>query len=78
MAVKKTETFEEAMKKLEELVKKLEDGNVPLEESIKAYEEGIALCSRCESRIEDFRKRIVKINPVDNSEVSIAEEENEL
>ena len=34
-------TFEDAMKRLEEIVRRLEEEKVPLEESIRLYEEGM-------------------------------------
>ena len=40
-------TFEEAMKKLEEIVAKLEEGDVPLEKAIAFYQEGMALSKIC-------------------------------
>ena len=38
----KSFSFEDAMKRLEEIVRLLENGQVSLDESIKLYEEGIA------------------------------------
>ncbi|MEG0771395.1 MAG: exodeoxyribonuclease VII small subunit [Clostridia bacterium] len=40
-------TFEEALKKLEEIVKVLEQGSAPLDEAIKYYEEGTSLSDYC-------------------------------
>lgn len=45
-------TFEDAMKRLEEIVHLLEKGEVSLEESLRLYREG-ALCSRyCRDKLE--------------------------
>jgi exodeoxyribonuclease VII small subunit len=54
--------FEEALKKLETIVTKLQDGSVSLEESVKLYEEGIALSKYCSSILEEAELRIEKVN----------------
>jgi len=40
-------SFEEALRKLEDVVQKLEEGNTPLEDSLKLFQEGIKLSQRC-------------------------------
>lgn len=54
--------FEEALKKLETIVTHLQDGSVSLEESVKLYEEGIALSKYCSSILEEAELRIEKVN----------------
>jgi len=54
--------FEEALKKLETIVIKLQDGSVSLEESVKLYEEGIALSKYCSTILEEAELRIEKVN----------------
>lgn len=54
--------FEEALKKLETIVNKLQDGSVSLEESVKLYEEGIALSKYCSTILEEAELRIEKVN----------------
>lgn len=54
-------TFEESLKRLEEIVETLETGNAPLEESIKLYEEGMALSKSCMTRLNDAKLRLKKI-----------------
>ena len=51
-------TFEEALQRLEQIVDTLEAGNLPLEESLKAFEEGVGLARRCARYLEDAEKRI--------------------
>ncbi len=53
--------FEDAQKRLEEIVAKLEGGQVGLDESIKLYETGEKLKSRCEALLKDAEARIEKI-----------------
>ena len=51
-------TFEEAMKRLEEIVRRLEEEKVPLEESIRLYEEGMKIGTRCRKILDDADRRI--------------------
>ncbi len=56
-------TFEQAIKRLEEIVAELEEGNLPLEESLKIYEEGVELTKFCSAKLnetEDKIKTLVK------------------
>ncbi len=50
--------FEDAMRELEDIVKRLETGNLPLEESLKIFEEGVALSRYCFNRLEEAEKRV--------------------
>ncbi|MEK7372329.1 MAG: exodeoxyribonuclease VII small subunit [candidate division NC10 bacterium] len=50
--------FEEALQRLEQIVDTLEAGDLPLEESLKAFEEGVGLARRCARYLEDAEKRI--------------------
>ncbi len=50
--------FEEAMEKLEEKVKLLESGNIPLDESLAAFEEAVALVKVCNERLEEAERRV--------------------
>lgn len=55
---KKTETFEEAMKRLEEIVEKLEKGDLPLEEAMAAFSEGVGLVRFCHEKLEEAEKKV--------------------
>jgi exodeoxyribonuclease VII small subunit len=50
--------FEEALQRLEQIVDTLEAGDLPLEESLKAFEEGVGLARRCARYLEEAEKRI--------------------
>lgn len=54
-------TFEKALAELESLVQRLERGDVPLEESIAAYERGEALKARCSQLLTIAEARVEKI-----------------
>ena len=52
------QTFEKAMKKLEQIVHELESGNQPLEEAVKKFEEGIKLSRYCSEKLDETEKKI--------------------
>lgn len=52
------ENFEEALKKLEGIIRKMESGELPLEESLKAFEEGIKLTRFCEKKLDEAQRRV--------------------
>lgn len=54
-------SFEEALKRLEDVVRRLEGGEVPLDESIALYERGEALRRHCQARLDAAQERIEKI-----------------
>jgi exodeoxyribonuclease VII small subunit len=54
-------TFEQALAELEQLVQRLERGDVPLEDSIAAYERGEALKARCAGLLSIAEARVEKI-----------------
>ncbi|MEJ1157869.1 exodeoxyribonuclease VII small subunit [Prosthecomicrobium sp. N25] len=57
----KSLTFEKALAELEQIVTKLERGDVPLEESIAAYERGEALKAHCSRLLSAAEARVEKI-----------------
>lgn len=46
-------TFENSVKKLEDIVLKLENNEISLEESIEIYKEGITLLGDCRKQLEN-------------------------
>ena len=51
-------TFEQSMKKLEQIVQELESGDLSLEKAIDKFEEGIQLSKFCSKLLEETEKRI--------------------
>lgn len=51
-------SFEEAYKQLTELVKKMESGEMPLADSVAAYEQGIKLKAYCEQMLKEAEMKI--------------------
>ncbi len=57
--MKNTElSFEDAVKKLEEIAAKLEGENIDLDSSLKLYEEGIALVRYCNTMLDKAERKI--------------------
>ena len=54
-------SFEDALKRLEEIVRTLEKGEAPLDQSIELYQEGDRLRRHCEARLKDAQMRIEQI-----------------
>ena len=51
-------TFEESLKRLEEIVHALENGDTPLEESISLFEEGVKLSGYCNKLLESAEQKV--------------------
>lgn len=51
-------SFEEAYKQLTELVRKMESGELPLADSVSAYEQGIKLKAYCEQLLKEAELKI--------------------
>ncbi len=69
-------TFEQSIDALEALVKRLEDGGIDLDESLRVYEQAVALRDHCRSILEDGERRIRKI--METADGSVREEEFEI
>ena len=54
-------TFEESLKKLEELVGMLEEGSLDLDKSLEIYENAVKLRDRCRKILELSERRVQKI-----------------
>lgn len=54
-------TFEQAMKRLEEIVQQLEKNEAPLEETIALFEEGLSLTKKCDLDLKKFETKINEI-----------------
>ncbi len=51
-------SFEDSMKKLEEVVGKLEGEEVSLEESLKLFEQGVKLMRFCHLRLSEVEEKV--------------------
>ena len=54
-------SFEQALGQLESIIEGLERGDVPLEESIRAYQRGEALKTHCANLLKSAEDKVEKI-----------------
>ena len=57
-ATAETARFEDILGRLRGLVERLEGGNLPLEESLRAFEEGMDLCRRGTAILDGAEKKV--------------------
>lgn len=54
-------SFEDALKRLEEVVESMESGELSLEKLMRQYEEGSRLAAHCQKRLSEAEQRIQQI-----------------
>ncbi|WZL71437.1 exodeoxyribonuclease VII small subunit [Clostridiaceae bacterium 35-E11] len=59
--VERNDSFEGAVKKLEEIVSLLEEGKLTLDEMLSLYEEGIGLYRYCNDKLDKANQKITLI-----------------
>ena len=65
---KKSENYEMLLNKLKDIVNSMENNEQPLEESMKSYEEGVKLCNKLYSILNNMEGKINVLNN-ENEEV---------
>ncbi len=65
------QTFEKAMKELEQIVLELESGELPLEKAMKKFEDGMKLSKFCTEKLDQTEKKITTL--MQDSEGEIVE-----
>jgi len=58
MAKRKSDAFEESLKKLQAIVEKMERGDLPLEDAVESYIEGMKLAQACQQKLEEAEARV--------------------
>lgn len=58
-------SYEQAIKRLEEIVACLEKKDTPLEESMKLFEEGTKLAAFCEEKLTSAKQKITELTKGD-------------
>ena len=61
-------TFEESLRRLDEIVRTLEKGDAPLGDSLKLFEEGTALIADCDAALFKAEQVVVKLRKGANGE----------
>lgn len=54
-------SFEEALEQLETIVNKLQAGNIPLEESLTAFQDGMTLSKFCSDTLQNAEETMNKL-----------------
>ncbi|MFM7626956.1 MAG: exodeoxyribonuclease VII small subunit [Gammaproteobacteria bacterium] len=66
---KRPPDFEKSLAELEALVERLEGGELPLEESLKSFERGVALTRECQVALQAAQARVDILLKRDGQEV---------
>lgn len=61
-------TYEEALKRLEEIVNLLEEGSKPLDETLKMFEEGTKLAAFCNKSLNEAEQKVVELSALEAEE----------
>lgn len=51
--------FEEALADLEQIVERMERGDLPLEQSLEAYQKGVKLAQVCQQRLDQVEQQVM-------------------
>ena len=70
MAGRKKQTFEQAMKRLEEIVQILERGDPPLEESMALFEEGTKLSVALREMLDNAEQKVSMLTQDKDGEIT--------
>jgi exodeoxyribonuclease VII small subunit len=57
----KKNSFENTLKRLEEIVQRLESGDLSLDESLKLFEEGIELSRLCTKKLSEAETKVERL-----------------
>jgi len=68
MTKAKTLTFEESVKRLDEIVKLLERGDAPLDQSLALFEEGAKLVKTCGKMLDEAEQVVTRLQKGKNGE----------
>ncbi len=78
MAAKKKPSFEDQLNALEQLISGMEKGEMPLEESLRAYEEGMKMASQLEQELQSATQRLTVLRTgKDGEDIEVSIEEDE-
>ena len=68
--MEKNNSFEENMKKLEDIATELEKGDLDLDSSVAKFEEGMKLSKECSEMLEKAEKKITMLIKGENGELA--------
>ena len=61
----KQKSYEQSMKRIEEIVAILESSELTIDESMKLYEEGVKLTAFCNKYLDNAEQKIVKLSAIE-------------
>lgn len=64
-------TFEQAMKRLDEIVSQLEAGDAPLSQSMALFEEGTKLSAFLSKTLDEAEQKVTIIQKKDGQEIEV-------
>ena len=70
-------SFDESLRRLEQIVEQMERGDIPLEESLKLYEEGIVLSKACAQKLQEAEVTIKRLGKDLEGNLKLFEDEAE-
>lgn len=70
MSQEKEMTYEQAVKRLEEIASLMESGKLSLDDSVKFYDESVRLTEFCYSKLEAFKQRIYEVTSSGEKELA--------
>ena len=73
MAEKKKFSLEESMARLEEIAGELESEKLPLDKSVKLYEEGVKLATKCAAELEVAKRKIKILQQGKDGEIELVD-----
>ncbi len=59
-------SFEESLKKLENIVEELEKGELNLDDALKLYEEGMHFSDQCLAKLNESKQKVEKLTKEGN------------
>ena len=65
-------SFEESIKRLEEITQLLESGESPLDVSMKLFEEGTSLAVSCNNKLAEAEQKIIELTDIKKDETNEA------
>ena len=72
------QTFESALKRLEELTKELEESEIELDDMVNKYEEAVKLTKFCMEKLTQAEQKIKILTGDDKSSLTLKDSDNEL
>lgn len=72
--IKKPESFETAMRRLEEIANLLEDGEAELTQSLELYKEGAELAAYCTAQLRNARQQVNMLSKESYPEANMEEQ----